>query len=259
MSMNIAVAAPARTAGRRGRVVAALLSLSLSLLTCAAVPVTWAADVRAIPAELVGLSTPQGQHRLFASGRGAPYWQLANYFETQSNQSYCSVASSVTALNAIGVPRPHNDQYPDYPFFTQASFFAKVDPASLDVAGVATTGLTMEQLAAVLATYPVSVQRKYGADMSLAEFRATLRHELAFSDRAVLVNFDRNELDERGSGHWSPLAAYHLKSDSVLLLDVARYKYPALWIPVAKLYSSTLGIDGASGRSRGLIVLKGNK
>lgn len=238
---------------RRARFGAALLALALAL--GAATPAAMADVGRPIPSELLPLSAAQGQLRLFASGRNAPYWMLANYFETQNNQAYCSVASSVIALNALGVARPSTPQYPDYPFFTQAGFFARVDPASLDVGAVATTGLTMEQLAGVLATHPVKVERKYASDMTIAQFRATLKQQLAGNDRVVLANFDRKELKELGSGHWSPLAAYHAKSDTVLLLDVARYKYPSLWVPVAELYAAARSVDSTSGRSRGLILL----
>lgn len=236
-----------------GRLGAALLALAL--LFGVSATAARADSARPIPAELLPLSALQGQQRLFASARNAPYWMLANYFETQNNQAYCSVASSVMALNALGVARPATAQYPDYPFFTQAGFFDKVDPASLDVGAVATTGLTMEQLAAVLATHPVKVERKYASDMTIAQFRATLRQQLAGSERVVLANFDRKELKELGSGHWSPLAAYHAGSDTVLLLDVARYKYPSLWVPVAELYAAARSVDSTSGRSRGLILL----
>ena len=56
---------------------------------------------------------------------------------------------------------------------------------------------------------------------------------LSESDRFVLLNFNRRFTGEVGGGHWSPLAAYHEASDSVLLMDVARYKYPPVWVPLA--------------------------
>lgn len=227
--------------------------LALSLLLGTAPAPAAADNGRPVPPTLVALAAPQGQQRLFASGHHAPYWKLANYFETQVNQAYCSVASSVTALNALGVPRPVTSQYPDYPFFTQAGFFDGVAAGSLDVPAVATTGLTMEQLAAVLTTHPVTVQRMYASDITLAQFRTMLRQQLRVDDSILLVNFDRKELQELGSGHWSPLGAYHAGSDTVLLLDVARYKYAPMWVPVAALYAAALSVDHTSGRSRGMI------
>jgi hypothetical protein len=233
----------------------ATVCLALALLLGGSAPAT-ADSGFPTPTSTLALAAPQGQHRLFASGTHAPYWILSKYFETQANQAYCSVASSVIALNALGVPRPMTDAYPDYPFFTQAAFFARVDPTTLDVDAVSRTGLTMEQLAAVLATYPVTVQRKYASDMTLAQFRATLREQLGANDRVVLLNFDRKQLQEQGNGHWSPLAAYHAASDTVLVLDVARYKYPPLWVPVSALYAGARSIDSGSGRSRGLVILE---
>jgi hypothetical protein len=211
---------------------------------------------RPVPAALLALSQPAGQQRLFESTYRQPYWLLTNYFETQVNQAYCSVASAVIGLNALGVARPVTSQYPDYPFFTQAGFFDQVDPNSLDVGAVARTGLTMEQLAAVLGTHPVTVQRKYASDMRIDEFRTVLKENLRAEGRVLLLNFDRKEVLEQGNGHWSPIAAYHAASDSVLVLDVARYKYPPLWMPLAEAYAGARSVDSASGRSRGLLLLE---
>lgn len=208
-----------------------------------------------IPSNLFELSHPVGQQRLIESDYRQAYWSLANFFETQRNQAYCSVASSVIALNALGVPRPQTSQYPDYAFFTQASFFSKVDPALAEPEKVSVTGMTLDQLAKVLTGFPVKVKSRYASEMTVEEFRAILKDNLRYSDRVVLLNFDRKPLDEIGGGHWSPLAAYHPASDSVLVMDVARYKYPPLWVPVKELYAGALSVDAESGRSRGLVVL----
>ena len=44
------------------------------------------------------------------------------------------------------------------------------------------------------------------------------------------MDFDRKVLHQKGSGHFSPLAAYHEAEDRFLLMDVARYKAPPCWV-----------------------------
>ncbi|CAN5477286.1 phytochelatin synthase family protein [soil metagenome] len=231
-----------------------LLPLALATL------LSFSSQVRAdnglpLPAETVALTQPVGQYRLFESNYKEPYWRLMNYFETQMNQAYCSVASSVIALNALGVTRPKTSQYPDFPFFTQAGFFDKVDPKTLNIPEVARTGLTLEQLADVLVTHPVTVERKFAAEVSLEQFRDSLKEALRSGDRMVLLNFDRKEVKELGGGHWSPIAAYHASSDSILVLDVARYKYPPLWLPLNEVYAAARSVDADSELSRGLLLI----
>jgi hypothetical protein len=63
------------------------------------------------------------------------------------------------------------------------------------------------------------------------------------------------EIGETGGGHGSPLAAFDAASDSALLLDVARYKYPAVWVPVAQLYAGAQAVDSVSRLSRGLVIV----
>jgi hypothetical protein len=208
-----------------------------------------------IPVDLFSLTHPVGQQRLMDSDYSQAYWAQANFFETQRNQAYCSVASSVIALNALGVPRPQTSEYPDYPFFTQDSFFSKIAPQLADPKTVATEGMTLQQLATVLTAFPVKVSSQYASDISIEQFRAILKDNLRFGDRMVLLNFDRKPLHEVGGGHWSPLAAYHAVSDSVLVMDVARYKYPPLWVSVKELYAGALSVDAVSGRSRGLVII----
>lgn len=232
--------------------------LGLSLLLAAGLALSLPAaadDSPPIPADLFALTHPVGQQRLIESDYRQAYWSLAGFFETQRNQAYCSVASSVIALNSLGVPRPRTSQYPDYAFFTQASFFSKIDPALADPEKISVTGMTLQQLAKVLTTFPVKVESRHASEMTVDEFRMILKDNLRYSDRVVLLNFDRKSLNEIGGGHWSPLAAYHPASDSVLVMDVARYKYPPLWVSVKDLYAGALSIDAESGRSRGIVLV----
>jgi hypothetical protein len=99
------------------------------------------------------------------------------------------------------------------------------------------------------------VRKYHAADLSLGQFRDLVRATTGHSDRFVLLNFRRVEIGETGGGHWSPLAAYDSASDSALLLDVARYKYPAVWVPLAQLYAGALAVDSVSGLSRGIVII----
>jgi hypothetical protein len=51
------------------------------------------------------------------------------------------------------------------------------------------------------------------------------------------------------------VAAYHAKSDQVLILDVARYRYPSVWVPLRDLWQALRSIDRSSYQSRGLLLI----
>jgi hypothetical protein len=208
-----------------------------------------------VPANLVALAQPVGQKRLMSSAYNQSYWPLSQYFETQRNEAFCSVASSVMVLNALGVRRPESSLYPDFPFFSQQDFFRSIDPQVANVATVSKEGMTLDQLGAALRSFPVDVEKFHASDLSLDRFRDLVRDTTARRDRFALLNFRRVEIGETGGGHWSPLAAYDPASDSALLLDVARYKYPAVWVPVAQLYAAAQAVDSVSGLSRGLVIV----
>jgi hypothetical protein len=70
-----------------------------------------------------------------------------------------------------------------------------------------------------------------------------------------VANYDRAALGQTGNGHFSPLAAWHAASDRVLVLDVARFKYPPHWVPVDKLWQAMCALDPASSLARGYLVI----
>jgi Phytochelatin synthase len=208
-----------------------------------------------VPPGLIALSQPVGQKRLITAAGNQSYWPLSEYFETQRNEAYCSVATSVMALNALGISRPESTQYPDFSYFSQEDFFRGVDPQVANATRVAKEGMTLDQLSAVLSDFSVDVEKFHSADLTLAQFRDLIRDTTGHSDRFALLNFRRVEIGEVGGGHWSPIAAFDVASDSALVLDVARYKYPAVWVPIAKLYAGSQAVDSVSGVSRGIVTI----
>lgn len=252
---------------RTGAALAAALAFTLA--ACSSPPLAPSANVTeptiapaalasappALGPGLLALTQAQGHARLISSLDNQSYWPLSEYFETQKNEAYCSVASSVIALNALGIARPVTPAYPGYPFFTQDDFFRTVDPSVANPAQVSREGMTLDQLSAVLGHFPVVVQKYRASDLTLAQFRNLVLENTRHSDRFILLNFSRAQIGEIGGGHWSPLAAFDRGSDSALLLDVARYKYPAVWVPLDKLYQGALAVDSVSHLSRGLIIV----
>lgn len=57
------------------------------------------------------------------------------------------------------------------------------------------------------------------------------------------------------TGHFSPLGGYCAAQDMVLIMDVARFKYPPHWVPLTLLFQSMNEVDNETKRSRGYAIL----
>mmetsp|Transcript_8450 Transcript_8450/g.35305 ORF Transcript_8450/g.35305 Transcript_8450/m.35305 type:complete len:451 (-) Transcript_8450:32-1384(-) len=75
------------------------------------------------------------------------------------------------------------------------------------------------------------------------------------SVRVVAANYSRKVLGQTGTGHFSPLGAFHREKDLVLILDVARFKYDPHWVPVALLHEAMCDPDSSTGQPRGFAVV----
>ena len=71
----------------------------------------------------------------------------------------------------------------------------------------------------------------------------------------LVVSYSRKVLNQTGDGHFSPLAAYDKESDSVLILDTARFKYGAHWAKLPLVYEAMKPLDKSTGKSRGYALL----
>ena len=232
-----------------------------SLVLLSIVPVTPLSAVaqppaRGLRADLIPLAEPAGMELLVRSHARVDYGPLAEQFVTQANLAYCGVASAVMVLNSLAVPAPAVAGYGSYRFWTQANVFdAPATTAFVRPEQVARQGMTLDQLQGLLASHGLVVARHYGDHLSLDQFRRLLRRNLSHPGDRLMVNYDRKVVGQAGGGHISPLAAYDVRSDRVLILDVARYRYPSLWVPVADLWRAMRTTDTSSGRSRGLVTV----
>lgn len=195
-------------------------------------------------AELFGEAEVKGQ-----------FWTLCRYFISEKFLTYCGIASSVTVLNSLGIEAPDEPQIYPYKMFTQDNIFTDEVLHHRRPLDVEKGGNTLEQLANVLAALHVSVDTYFGSDLDVDACRSTLVETLTSTDQRVIIDFNRKTLHQKGSGHFSPLAAYHEGEDRFLLLDVARYKAPPCWVSAAMLHEALVGIDSTSGKSRGFLVI----
>ena len=60
----------------------------------------------------------------------------------------------------------------------------------------------------------------------------------------MIVNYLRKALGQQSGGHISPLAAYDVEADRFLILEVARYKYPPVWVKASDLFDAMNTTDG---------------
>jgi len=231
-----------------------MTGLGLSLMALAISQPVGASNTPATP---IAMDSPAGQELLLKQRtRRADYAALVQWYETQANLAYCGVASSVMVLNSLAVAAPKAEGYGTNRFWTQANLFTV--PAStsfVEASRVAREGMTLEQLHGLLASVGTGVRRYHGENLSLEQLRWLLRRGLAERSDRLLANYDRRALGQKGGGHISPLAAYDPDQDRVLILDVARYRYPAVWVTTPDLWRAIRSIDTSSGRSRGVLII----
>lgn len=86
--------------------------------------------------------------------------------------------------------------------------------------------------------WSISIQHVDPLSLTLSRMRYELKSALIDPYARVMINYDRKGLGQVGGGHFSPLGAYHEKTDSFLIMDVAKYKYPPVWVGAATLYGA---------------------
>jgi hypothetical protein len=218
------------------------------------------AETLPLPPNLTALNSDEGERFFAESGVLATYFPIADNFVTQKTQAYCGIASMVMVLNAMGAPAPSSPEYQPYRIFTQDNLLDERTETVLPQAVLARQGTTLDQLGALLALHPVAIEVHHAADGGLDAFRIAARDYLAAKDHFVIVNYLRKALGQKLGGHISPLAAYDAKADRFLILDVARYKYPPVWVTASDLFDAMNTTDAANdNKTRGyVLVAKGD-
>jgi len=183
------------------------------------------------------------------------FWTLVRYFISQRIDTFCSVASSVMVLNALEVPSPVSRMTYPYSKFDEETFFTKGVLERQKVRDIAGDGLSLAELADMLKAFDLTIAEYHADKLPANDFRQLAVEALKSTDRYVVVNFSRDRITQPGGGHFSPLAAYDIKSDRFLVLDTARYKYPPYWVKAQDLWDAMNTLDDSAKATRGFLII----
>jgi len=162
----------------------------------------------------------------------------------------------VMVLNALQLPAPAVPEFAPYRTFTQDNVLDERTDAVLPRDILLKKGMTLDQLGGLLALQPLNVEVRHAGDVTLDEFRAKAREYLGQKDRFVIINYLRIAMGQERGGHISPLGAYDAKADRFLILDVARYKYPPVWVTASDLFDAMNTPDADNeNKTRGYVLI----
>lgn len=188
------------------------------------------------------------------------FFQYQQGWDVQMNQAYCGVASAAAVINSyrsLWLPsfEPHDSIFDPYPYATQYGLLHNecVNDNVVrqnDFNGILQVpgGLSLEQVQRLLQcnlppTWNVTMRILDPKTTTVFDVRRELQATLHNPSARVIVNYDRATLGQRGHGHFSPLGSYHSQRDSFLVLDVAKYKYPPVWVPTGVLVQAMMTED----------------
>ncbi|XP_028061483.1 glutathione gamma-glutamylcysteinyltransferase 3-like [Camellia sinensis] len=93
-------------------------------------------------------------------------------------------------------------------------------------------GITFDNFAE-LAREHVDIEAFKVQHSSLEQFTDSVIETTLVEDLHMILSYSRKK---KGDDHFSPMAAYHKGRDMLLILGVARYKYPFHWLPRMTAY-----------------------
>ncbi|MCV2368230.1 phytochelatin synthase family protein [Roseateles oligotrophus] len=212
---------------------------------------------RPLPAELIALSSAAGRllfREALLAGDMESYFPLAEQFHTQVEPSFCGISSLVMVLNALEVD-PKRLWKGVWRWFSE-----DMADCCEQLSVIEKEGVTLDRLAEMGRCNGLLVDARHvdlDADAGIAQFRASVRQVSEQpSGVALIASYSRALLGQTGDGHFSPIGGYHAARDLVLLLDVARFKYPPHWLPLELLWRAMAAQDASTGRPRGYLHVR---
>lgn len=198
-----------------------------------------------LPEQLIALDSAPGAAMLAEVGAGWHHDALSLHYVPQRSPKFCGPATIAIVLNALhGEPGRYD----------QDSVFTRRTEAVKRRDEVLQGGMGLAILRGYLAAHDVDAEACFAADTSREGFTETLVPLLREARVFVAANYHRPTLGQVGTGHISPLAAYHAPSDRFLVLDVSRHRYPPVWVRACDLFAAMRTVAGT--HSRGFVIAR---
>ncbi|XP_030460846.1 glutathione gamma-glutamylcysteinyltransferase 1-like [Syzygium oleosum] len=177
------------------------------------------------------------------------FYKLISYFQTQSEPAYCGLASLSMVLNALAIDPGRKWKGP-WRWFDE-SMLDCCEPLEK----VKAEGISFGKVVCLAQCAGAEVEALRTSQTTVDHFRQFVKR-CSSSDNCHLVSsYHRAALKQTGTGHFSPIGGYHEGSDMVLILDVARFKYPPHWVPLPLLWEAMDTVDKTTGQRRGFMLI----
>ncbi|CAK8543631.1 unnamed protein product [Lathyrus sativus] len=183
------------------------------------------------------------------SGTMECFYRLIPYFQTQSELTYCGLASLAMVLNALAIDPGRKWKGP-WRWFDE-SMLDYSEPLEM----VKARGIAFMNLAHLAQCAGAKVDAFYATQSNIDYFRKYVIKCSSSNNCHLISSYHRAALNQTGSGHFSPIGGYHVGKDMILILDVARFKYPPHWIPLAALWEGMNYVVKSTGKSRGFMLI----
>nr|ADK61091.1 phytochelatin synthase [Kandelia candel] len=208
---------------------------------------------RALPSPpAIEFASPQGK-QLFSEalhgGTMGCFFKLMSYYQTQSEPAYCGLASLSMVLNALAID-PRRTWKGPWRWFDDSMLDCC---ESLD--NIKQKGITFGKVACLAYCNGAKADSFRTTESSVDDFRTHVVSCASSENCHVIVSYNRKAFNQTGSGHFSPIGGYHTRNDMVLILDVARFKYPPHWVPLTLLWEAMDTVDEATRQRRGFMII----
>ena len=178
---------------------------------------------RQLPANLVDLSSNEGKQRFrsaLAAGTAEAFFTLVSQYQTQSHPALCGLTTLTIMLNALKID-PGRVWMNPWRWFAETLLDCclTLDKAKVD-------GITMDQLAGTASCNgaEATVYRECTLQQARELIVKCVSEQVEGREEFIGVAYSRPSLGQTGTGHFSPIAAIDKESESVLILDTARFK-----------------------------------
>ncbi|KAI0226272.1 hypothetical protein L0F63_003686, partial [Massospora cicadina] len=117
-------------------------------------------------------------------------------------------------------------------------------------------GITLAEFSCLARCNGLDVKTFRADATPIEQFEADLEATCSSQDQVMVVSYSRKALNQTGGGHFSPIGAYYAANKMALVMDVARFKYPAYWVPLDMLYKALHPCDPVTRQPRGYTLLR---